>query len=204
MRTVELYAAVRRAVFVEGLSQRDAARRFGLSRTTVSKMMQFSVPPGYRRRQAPRRPKLEPYLGIIDQILDQDTHSPRKQRHTAWRLFERLCDEYGFDGGYTIVKDYVREKRLHRQETFVPLAHPPGYAQADFGEADVIVAGVRQKAILNKAAANSKIKVVDLFNRGKLIYAQNPNLYAADFFHPSSDGYQIWARLFIAELAANP
>ena len=177
---------------------------FGLSRTTVSKMMQFSVPPGYRRRQAPRRPKLEPYLGIIDQILDQDTHSPRKQRHTAWRLFERLRDEYGFDGGYTIVKDYVREKRLHRQEMFVPLAHPPGHAQADFGEADVIIAGVRQKAILIKAAANSKIKVVDLFNRGKLIYAQNPNLYAADFFHPSSDGYQIWARLFIAELAANP
>ena len=146
MRTVELYAAVRRAVSVEGLSQREAARRFGLSRTTVAKMMQFSVPPGYRRSQAPRRPKLEPYLGVIDQILDQDGHSPRKQRHTAWRLFERLRDEYDFNGGYTIVKDYVREKRLHRQEMFVPLAHPPGHAQADFGEAEVIVAGVRQKA----------------------------------------------------------
>lgn len=146
MRTVELYAAVRRAVSVEGLSQREAARRFGLSRTTVAKMMQFSVPPGYRRSQAPRRPKLEPYLGVIDQILDEDTHSPRKQRHTAWRLFERLRDEYGFNGGYTIVKDYVRDKRFHRQEMFVPLAHPPGYAQADFGEAEVMVAGVRQKA----------------------------------------------------------
>ena len=61
-----------------------------------------------------------------------------------------------------------------------------------------------QNAILKNATTNSKIKAVDLFNRGKLIYAQNPNLYAADFFHPSSDGYQIWARLFIAELAANP
>ena len=75
MRTVELYAAVRRAVFVEGISQREAARRFGLSRTTVAKMMQFSLPPGYRRQHPPRRPKLEPYLGIIDHVLEQDAHS---------------------------------------------------------------------------------------------------------------------------------
>jgi len=61
-----------------------------------------------------------------------------------------------------------------------------------------------QNAILDEATTNSKIKVIDLFNRGKLIYAQNPNLYAPDFFHPSSDGYQIWARLFTAELVANP
>ena len=62
----------RRAEFVEGISQREAARRFGLSRTTVAKMMQFFLPPGYRRRQVPRRPRLQPYIGIIDQILDQD------------------------------------------------------------------------------------------------------------------------------------
>jgi len=146
MRTVELYAAVRRAVFVEGLSQREAARRFGLSRTTVAKMMQFSVPPGYRRSQPPTRPKLEPYIGVIDQILSQDAHSPRKQRHTAWRLFERLRQEYGYQGGYTVVKDYVREKRLGGQEMFVPLSHPPGRAQADFGQGEVIMAGVQQTA----------------------------------------------------------
>ena len=115
MRTVELYAAVRRAVFVEGLSQREATRRFGLSRVTVAKMMRFSVPPGYRRQQPPRRPKLEPYLGIIDQILDQDVYASKKQRHTAWRLCERLRDEYGYGGGYTIVKDYVRQKRVSGQ-----------------------------------------------------------------------------------------
>ena len=144
MRTVELYAAVRRAVFVEGISQREAARRFGLSRTTVAKMMQFSLPPGYRRRQAPRRPKLQPYIGIIDQILDQDASTPKKQRHTAWRLFERLCQEYGYEGGYTTVKDYVREKRLSGQEMFVPLHHRPGHAQADFGQAEVVIAGTQQ------------------------------------------------------------
>ena len=69
----------------------------------------------------------------------------RKQRHTAKRIFERLRDEHGFTGGYTIVKDYVREHRRHRREMFVPLTHPPGHAQADFGEAWAVIAGVKQK-----------------------------------------------------------
>ena len=71
---------------------------------------------------------------------------PRKQRHTAKRIFERLRDEYGFEGQYTIVKDYVREHRRRSQEMFVPLSHPPGDAQCDFGEARVIISGVEQKA----------------------------------------------------------
>ena len=61
--------------------------------------------------------------------------TPRKQRHTAKRIFERLRDEHGFDGQYTIVKDYVRERRRRTQEMFVPLSHAPGHAQCDFGEA---------------------------------------------------------------------
>lgn len=83
MRTVEFYAAVRRAVLIEGLSQREAARRFGLSRVRVAKRMHFSLPPGYRRKGPPRRPKLEPYIGVIDQIMGQDSRQPKKQRHTA-------------------------------------------------------------------------------------------------------------------------
>lgn len=146
MRSVELYAVVRRAVYSEGLSQREAARRFGVSRETVAKMLRFSVPPGYRRSGPPRRPKLEPYVGIIDRIHAEDAQRPRKQRHTAHRIFERLRDEYGYEGGYTVIKDYVREKRQGSQEMFVPLHHPPGHAQADFGEAAVVIAGVEQKA----------------------------------------------------------
>jgi transposase len=69
MHTVELYAAVRRAVFVQGISRREAARRFGLARMTVHKMLEFSVPPGYRRQKPVHRPKLEPYIGVIQQIL---------------------------------------------------------------------------------------------------------------------------------------
>ena len=71
---------------------------------------------------------------------------PRKQRHTAKRVFDRLRDECGFTGGYTIIKDYMREREQRRQEVFVPLSHPPGHAQADFGEAMVVIGGVERKA----------------------------------------------------------
>ena len=57
---------------VEGMSMREAARVFGLHRDTVRKMLSYSVPPGYRRRSPPKRPKLEPYTGVIDRILEDD------------------------------------------------------------------------------------------------------------------------------------
>ena len=63
---------------------------------------------------------------MIDAILEGDSKVPRKQRHTAKRIFERLRDEHGFDGQYTIVKDYVRERGRRTQEMFVPLSHPAG------------------------------------------------------------------------------
>ncbi len=146
MYGVDLYRRVRLACHREGMSQRETARRFGIDRKTVAKMLAFSVPPGYRRRQPPRRPKLAPYIAIIDRILEEDRDRPRKQRHTAKRIFDRLCDEHGFTGGYTIVKDYVRERRARTREVFVPLVHQPGHAQVDFGEAVAVIAGVERKA----------------------------------------------------------
>jgi transposase len=146
MKTVELYARVRRAVLVEGRSQRVVAREFGLARKTVRKMLEYSVPPGYQRQKPVRRPKLDPWLGVIDAILEDDKQRPRKQRHTAKRIFDRLHAEHAFTGGYTIVKDYVRSSKIGGQEMFVPRTHAPGEAQADFGEALVVIAGVEQKA----------------------------------------------------------
>jgi transposase len=146
MFQVEIYGRVRRAVRVEGRSQRAVAREFGLSRETVRKMLQYAVPPGYQRQQAIKRPKLGPWLGVIDAILDDDKQRPVKQRHTAKRIFERLKEEHGFTGGYTIVKDYVRSAELHGREMFIPLTHAPGEAQVDFGEALVMISGVEQKA----------------------------------------------------------
>ena len=104
------------------------------------------MPPGYRRTAKIKRPKLDGFTGFIDQWLQEDLGSPRKQRHTAKRIFERLCDEHRFQGGYTTVKNYVREHGRRSREMFVPLAHPPGHAQADFGEALVVIGGVEQKA----------------------------------------------------------
>jgi transposase len=141
MKTVELYARIRRAVLVDGMSRRAAAREFCLARKTVTKMLEYSLPPGYRRQKPVRRPKLGPWQGVIDAILDDDKQRPRKQRHTAKRIFDRLRTEHSYTGGYTIVKDYVRSSKLSGREMFIPLNHAPGKAQADFGQADVVIAG---------------------------------------------------------------
>src|SRR5271165_3494548 len=72
MFTVELYAKIRYAVMIDGLSRREAAKRFGVHRNTITKMLSFSVPPGYRRRERPASKKLGPYLAWIDAILEGD------------------------------------------------------------------------------------------------------------------------------------
>ena len=128
------------------MSERAASRYFGISRDSVKKIMSFSVPPGYRRTAPIRRPKLDGFTEIIDGWLLEDQGRNRKQRHTAKKVLERLRDKHGFTGGYTIIKDYMREHERRGREMFVPLSHAPGHAQADFGEALVVIGGVEQKA----------------------------------------------------------
>ena len=70
-------------------------------------MMKFSVSPGYVRKKAPAKPKLDPFILVNDGILRDDKSRPKKQQHTSKRIFERLRDEHGFTGGIPIVKDYV-------------------------------------------------------------------------------------------------
>ena len=123
MYSVELYSRVRRACHVDGMSGREAARQFGIDRKTVSKILKHSLPPGYRRGCQPVRPKLDPFIPVIDQILEEARSRLKKQRHTCKRIYERLRDEYGFVGGITIVTNYVREKKRRSQEVFVPLSH---------------------------------------------------------------------------------
>jgi transposase len=147
MFEVELYATVRQLVLLDGLSRREVARQLGISRDSVSKMCRYSAPPGYVRTKPVSLPKLGPLVGVIDAILDADETAPVKQRHTAKRIWRRLCDERGFVGGYTTVKDYVRRVRARCREVFVPLAHPPGHAQIDFGAAVGVISG--QRSTLN-------------------------------------------------------
>lgn len=114
---MELYLKVRLAC-ADGMSQRAAARHFNVSRDTVRKMLSYSSPPGYRRTAVVRRPKLEGFVTIIEGWLDGDRSVPRKQRHTAKRLYDRLRTEHGFTGGYTIIKDYIREREQRSREVF--------------------------------------------------------------------------------------
>ena len=99
MFAVEVYAAVRQFVFIDGNSRREASRVFGLSRETVAKMCRFSLTPGYTRSKPAEKPKLGRLLPVIAAILDADRTAPVKQRHTAKRIFERLRDEHGYGGG---------------------------------------------------------------------------------------------------------
>ena len=95
-----------------------------------------------------RKPVLGPHLATIDQILADDKEAPPKQRHTARRIFERLRDEHGYSGCYSQVQTAVKAAKASSKEAFVPLSHPPGHAQFDFGEATVCIAGERTKAAL--------------------------------------------------------
>jgi transposase len=111
---------------------------------TLKKILHHSQPPGYRQEQPRPKLKIGPFLSRIEQILTEDKQLPRKQRHTAKRIWERLGQE-GYTGGYTSVKEAVRSIEQTRQEVFMPLVHRPGEAQVDFGYALVKVAGTLRK-----------------------------------------------------------
>ena len=135
------WAEIRRRVLADGLSGRAACREYRIHWKTLKKVLANPEPPGYRRT-VPRRPSiLDPLLPVAHQILEDDRKAPKKQRHTAVRIFDRLRAEHGYPGGLTIVKDAVRAWRRRTAEVFVPLAHPPGEAQADFGQAEVTTDG---------------------------------------------------------------
>jgi len=145
---MELWSEIRRRVLTGELSMRQACSEYGLNFRTVSKIVQHAEPPPYRVGSSRPRPVLGPVVPLIHQILDDDRHAPPKQRHTARRIYERLRDEHGYQGCASIVRAVVTAYKLSQQEVFVPLLHPPGEAQCDFGRAEVIVAGVRQQAAL--------------------------------------------------------
>ena len=139
------WVTIRRRVLVEGVSKRQILRETGMHWTTLEKMLAYSEPPGYQRRREPAKPKIGPFLEWIAEVLKADQTAPRKQRHTALKIWERLRDERGFTGRYTIVKDAVRQLKCRQQEVFLPLVHRPGEAQVDFGEALVRMAGSLRK-----------------------------------------------------------
>ena len=149
MYRVDVYLSVRQACLVDGKSQRQASREFNINRRSISKMLKHPVPPGYKRIKEVKSPKLEPHKEFIAEILETDRSVHRKQRHTAKRIFKRLKEEKGYEGGYTIVREYVfLQKQERGREVYIPLTHAPGEAQVDFGEAYAIIEGLKQKVHL--------------------------------------------------------
>jgi transposase len=133
MLTVDLYAKIRLA-HRDGLGIRALARKFGCSRQAVRKALQHAQPPPFRQPQPRHAPKLGSFRSIIDQILADDEKAPPKQRHYATHLFQRLVEEYGYQGSYDQVRRYVQAQRQAKVETFIPLSHAPGSrVECDFG-----------------------------------------------------------------------
>jgi transposase len=144
----ELGSEIRRRVVTGEIGMRQACSEYGLNFRTVRKIVRHPEPPSFRAPPSRAKPVLGPFLALVQQIIDDDHRAPPKQRHTARRIFERLRDEHGYPGCSSIVRDAVRASKQSQAEVFVPLLHPPGEAQADFGRAEVIVAGVPHKAAL--------------------------------------------------------
>ena len=110
MITVDQYNYIRTAPRVYGKKIREIARETGHSRNTVRKMLREEYH-GYPSRKRQPYPVLGPYLDIIDRWLKGDKEGPKKQRHTARRIYHRLCGEHGFKGSEWAVRRYVHDAR---------------------------------------------------------------------------------------------
>jgi transposase len=141
---MEWWTKIRLEVLRGESSKREVLRREGIHWETLKKILVNPSPPGYRIKQPRPRPKVGPFLERIAQIIESDKAYPQKQRHTAKRIYERI-KEMGYGGGYTQVKESVREIRRHNKEVFMPLDHRPGEGQVDFGYALARVGGVLRK-----------------------------------------------------------
>ena len=133
---------------LKGETLTEIAEHEGVSIPTVRKYLaQDDFSPSLP--VAKNRPSvLDPYKDIIEGYLDEDDRTWHKQRHTAKRIHERLLEEHGAQVGYTTVQLYVKKRRSERKSSkdqFLKLVWAPGEAQADFGEADFYVYGIKQR-----------------------------------------------------------
>ena len=141
---MDWWTKIRLEVLREETSKREILRREGIHWETLKKILQHSEPPGYRTESPRPKPKIGPYLEQIAQIIEEDKQFPKKQRHTAVRIFHRIKG-MGYQGKYTQVKESVREMKRLKREVYMPLNHRPGEAQVDFSYALAKVSGVLRK-----------------------------------------------------------
>lgn len=152
MTTMDQIHHIRELFYEQDKNVSEIAAITGLNWKTVAKyvdMTDFNPPALKPAGQQQCYPKLTPFKQLIDQWLDDDKKAPRKQRHTAKRVYNRLEKEAaGFNCSYRLVADYVKEKKTqlnldNREKGKAPLIHYPGEAQCDFGSADFYENGVK-------------------------------------------------------------
>lgn len=168
----------------EGWSIRKIARQLEISRQTVRKVLAAPAEPPRYHQTVPRpQPVVGPYLPVIERWLAADEYAPRKQRHTAKRIYDRLVEEYGFAGSEVTVRRAVSALRGRRVQVFVPLEAPAGkIAQADFGVAHVMIAGATETVFLFcLRAKHSKVPFVCAYPTEKLEAFLDGHVRAFDF-----------------------
>lgn len=144
---MEQFEQIRRDRDREGLSIRALAERHGVHRRAVRQALLSPLPPAKRAAVGRPAPKLGPFRAVIDEWLEADRVAPRKQRHTAKRIHQRLVDEHGADVAEVTVRQHVRKRRREIgwavDEVFVPQIHAPGVeAEVDWGQAEIVLGGV--------------------------------------------------------------
>ncbi|HEX5618568.1 MAG TPA: IS21 family transposase [Solirubrobacteraceae bacterium] len=150
---MEQFEQIRRDRDREGLSIRALAERHGVHRRAVRQALLSPLPPAKRVPVGRPAPKLGPFRALIDGWLEADREAPRKQRHTAKRIWQRLVDEHGADVAEVTVRQYVRARKREIGwpvgEVFVPQVHAPGIeAEVDWGQAEVVLGGVATRVQL--------------------------------------------------------
>lgn len=180
---MDRWTKIRKKILVEEVSKRQVMEEEGIHWETLKKILENSQPPGYRMKRERPQPKIGPYLSRIKQILQDDRHVHKKQRHTAKRIFERLRDEDGYTGGYSQVKRAVRGMKQRNSEVFVPLIHRPGEAQVDFGHALVKLNGVLVKRpYFVMALPYSDAFFVQVFERESTEFVWEGHIRAFEYF----------------------
>ena len=132
MLKVDQYDYVRTGYRVYGKKIKEIARETGHSKNTVKKALKGQLCT-YKVREIQVHPSLGPYLKTIDKWLLDDKDKPKKQRHTATRIYNRLKHEFGFSGSDRTVRHYVREAKVKLgifvNQVFIPLEPDAGRRQ---------------------------------------------------------------------------
>ena len=192
----------------DGWSIRKIARRTGWSRQAVRRAIAArSEPPRYELSADRPSPVMGPFLQLVERWLEDDADAPRKQRHTAKRIFDRLVAEHGFTGHETTVRQAVARLRGRRVEMFVPLEAPWGkIGQADFGGAVVTIDGERRDvALFCMRAKASKVPFVIAYPTEKLEAFLAGHVAGFDFFGGAF--HEVWydnAKTAVTKILSGP